>query len=109
MSRAAYDELVILKNKLSSGVNEFTGYEEMAKNINMRCYTRFLNIVMQSIKNGNKELKNILNMEVQDAMYERKQMAKKMGEEASTKLVLPLMMMLAIIMIVIMVPAFMGM
>lgn len=107
--RAAYEEIIIVKNKLTSGYSEITAYEEMAKNINMRVYTRFLNIIIQSIKNGNKDLKNILNMEVQDALYERKQKAKKLGEEASTKLVLPLMMMLSIIMIVIMVPAFMGM
>lgn len=106
---AAYEELIIVKNKLTSGYSEINAYEEMAKNINMRVYTRFLNIIIQSIKNGNKDLKNILNMEVQDALYERKQNAKKLGEEASTKLVLPLMMMLSIIMVVIMVPAFMGM
>ena len=107
--RAAYEEIVTVKNKLTSGYSEIAAYEEMAKNINMRVYTRFLNIIIQSIKNGNKDLKNILNMEVQDALYERKQNAKKLGEEAATKLVLPLMMMLSIIMVVIMVPAFMGM
>lgn len=105
----AYEELIVVKNKLTSGYSEINAYEEMAKNVNMRVYTRFLNIIIQSIKNGNKDLKNILNMEVQDALYERKQNAKKLGEEASTKLVLPLMMMLSIIMVVIMVPAFMGM
>lgn len=107
--RVAYEELVIVKNKLASGYSEIGAYEDMAKNINMRTYTRFLNIIIQSIKNGNKDLKNILNMEVQDALYERKQNAKKLGEEAATKLVLPLMMMLSVIMVVIMMPAFMGM
>ena len=107
--RVAYEELIMVKNKLNSGYGEIRAYEEMAQNINMRIYTRFLNIVIQSIKNGNKELKNILNMEVQDALYERKQHAKKLGEEAATKLILPLMIMLAIIMVIIMVPAFMGM
>ena len=107
--RVAYKELTVVRNKLLGGYSEVRAYEEMAKNINLRTYTRFLNIIIQSIKNGNKELKNILNMEVQDALYERKQHAKKLGEEAATKLVLPLMMMLAIIMVIIMVPAFMGM
>ena len=81
----------------------------MASNIKDRTYTRFINIITQSIKNGNKDIKNILNLEVQDALFERKQRAKKLGEEASTKLVLPLMLMLLTIMIIIMVPAFMGM
>ena len=107
--RRAYEEMILAKKKLDNGVGEITVYEEMASNIKDRTYTRFINIIIQSIKNGNKDIKNILNLEVQDALFERKQRAKKLGEEASTKLVLPLMLMLLTIMIIIMVPAFMGM
>lgn len=107
--RKAYEEMVIAKKKLDNGMGEITVYEEMASNIKDRTYTRFINIIIQNIKNGNKDIKNILNLEVQDALFERKQRAKKLGEEASTKLVLPLMLMLLTIMIIIMVPAFMGM
>ena len=57
--RVAYEELVVVKNKLASGYSEIGAYEEMAKNINMRTYTRFLNIIIQSIKNGNKDLKKM--------------------------------------------------
>ena len=107
--RKAYEEMIIAKKKLGNGMGEITVYEEMASNIKDRTYTRFINIIIQNIKNGNKDIKNILNLEVQDALLERKQRAKKLGEEASTKLVLPLMLMLLTIMIIIMVPAFMGM
>ena len=107
--RKAYEEMIIAKKKLDNGMGEITVYEEMASNIKDRTYTRFINIIIQNIKNGNKDIKNILNLEVQDALFERKQRAKKLGEEASTKLVLPLMLMLLTIMIIIMVPAFMGM
>ena len=53
--------------------------------------------------------RNILEIEAKDSLLEKKNNAKKLGEEASTKLVLPLMMMLSVIMVIIMVPAFMGM
>lgn len=109
LKRRAYEELQIAKKKLDSGMGEIKVYEEMASSIKDRTYTRFLNIIIQNIKNGNKDIKNILSLEVQDALYERKQRAKKLGEEASTKLILPLMLMLFVIMIIIMVPAFMGM
>ena len=108
-NRKAYEEMILAKKKLDNGMGEITVYEEMASNIKDRTYTRFINIIIQNIKNGNKDIKNILNLEVQDALFERKQRAKKLGEEASTKLVLPLMLMLLTIMIIIMVPAFMGM
>ena len=56
-------------------------------------------------ENGNKDLRDILNMEVSEAYEERKRTAKILAEEASTKLILPLMLMLSIIMIVMIVPA----
>ena len=52
--RVAYKELIVVRNKLLGGYSEVRAYEEMAKNINLRTYTRFLNIIIQSIKNGNK-------------------------------------------------------
>ena len=103
-----HDEIVIFKNKVLSGIGEIDAFDSMAKHINMRKWTRFINILEQNIKNGNKDIKNILTMEVQDALYEKKHMAKRLGEEASTKLILPLMLNLAVIMLIIMVPAFMN-
>ena len=102
------DEIVLFKNKVLSGIGEIEALDYMAKHINMRIWTRFINTLEQSIKNGNKDIKNILNMEVQDALFEKKYRAKRLGEEASTKLILPLMLNLAVIMIIIMVPAFMS-
>lgn len=103
--RKAYEEINVLATKIQSGYNEISAYEECSKEINQRDYTRFFNILIQNIKNGNKDLKDILNMEVYDAFEERKRTAKKLAEEASTKLILPLMMMLFIIMVVMIVPA----
>lgn len=104
--RKAYEELVIFKNKMNNGYNEISALDDISKNINDRNYTRFLNILIQGIRNGSKDLKNILNMEVSDALFNRKMNAKKLGEEASTKLILPLLMMFFIILVVIIVPAF---
>ena len=107
--RQAYEELIVFKNKINNGYNEILALEEMSKNINDRNYTRFLNILIQGIKNGSKDLKNILNLEVSDALFNRKMTAKRLGEEASTKLILPLLMMFFIILVVIVVPAFTNM
>ena len=46
--------------------------------------------------------------ELQDAFEERKNMAKKYGEEAGTKLLLPMIIMLIVVMAIIMVPALMS-
>ena len=107
--RKAYEELKIYKTRILSGENEESCLYDIAKNLNDNDYTRFFNILIQNIKNGNKDIKTVLEMEVYDALYKMKSNAEKLAEEASTKLILPLMMMLLIIFIIIMVPAFMSM
>ena len=46
-----------------------------------------------------------MEQEAESALEDRKALAKKMGEEAGTKMLLPLMMMLGIVIAIIMVPA----
>ena len=49
-----------------------------------------------------------IEQEVSDAFEERKNLAKKSGEEAGTKMLFPMMMMFGIIIVIIMVPAFLS-
>ena len=44
--------------------------------------------------------------EAGNAFEERKNMARRLGEEAGTKLLLPMMMMLGIVMMLIIIPAY---
>lgn len=107
--RKAYEELKTFKTKIQSGSNEEIALYDIAKNLNDSDYTRFFNILVQNIKNGNKDIKTVLEVEVYDALYKMKNKAERLAEEASTKLILPLMMMLIIIFVIIMIPAFMSM
>ena len=46
------------------------------------------------------------NAELGEMFEERKKQARKLGEEAGTKLMIPLFMMLAVVFIIVIVPAF---
>ena len=48
----------------------------------------------------------ILGREAEEAYEERKKRARILGEEAGTKLLLPMLLMLVIVMAILMVPAF---
>ena len=63
----------------------------------------------QNRKAGTKNLRVILRTEVEDAFEMRKNLARRMGEEAGTKLLAPLFLMLGIVMVMIMAPAMMTM
>ena len=47
----------------------------------------------------------LLEQEAENGMEERKSLARKLGEEAGTKLLLPMMLMLILVVVILMVPA----
>ena len=72
----------------------------------MQQYTRLCSLLTQNIRKGNSELLLILKEEALKATTERLDQARKKGEQAGTKLLIPMMMMLAVVMILIMIPAY---
>ena len=64
-------------------------------------------LLEQNRKNGSKNLRNLLRAETADAFEQRKHQARRLGEEAGTKLLLPLFILLSVVMVMIAVPALM--
>ena len=58
------------------------------------------------LKQGNDQLLQILEKEADSALEEQKNRARKAGEEAGTKLLFPMMLMLLVVMFLILVPAY---
>lgn len=54
---------------------------------------------------GTRGITVLLEQEAQNAFEERKHAAKRYGEEAGTKLLFPMMLMLGIVMVILLVPA----
>ena len=50
-------------------------------------------------------LRQCVKQEAEDAFEERKSMARKLGEEAGTKLLLPMVVLLGVVMVIVMLPA----
>ena len=50
----------------------------------------------------------MLEREAETAMNERKHHARRIGEQAGTKLLLPMVMMLSVVLAILLVPAFMA-
>ena len=70
---------------------------------------KFSTLLVQNLKKGNANLINILEYESADIFNERKENAKILGEEASTKLLVPMVLMMTIIFAIILYAAFAGM
>ena len=61
-----------------------------------------------NLQKGSQGLAKLLQEEAAFSMEERSQMARKFGEEAGTKLVLPMILMLLVVLVILMAPAVMA-
>ncbi len=106
--RFAYQEMKLVLEKIKSGESERAAYSEFGKRCGLHPYIKLANILEQNIALGSKGLKASLKTEAEEAFEERKRLARKKGEEASTKLLLPMVLMLLVVIVIIAVPAFMS-
>lgn len=104
--REAYEEMVMTMQEMKSGAGERECYEKFGERCGLSVYRKFGAMLSQNLKKGTKGMTALLNQEAMTAFEERKNMAKKLGEEAGTKMMLPMFLMLAVVLVMIIVPAF---
>ena len=104
--RYVYEEILITCHELQSGKSESEAYNHFGRRCQVPAYMKLCTLLSQNIRKGSNDLLHVLRQEADNAFVERKNLAKKLGEEAGTKLLLPMMMMLCIVMVIIMIPAY---
>ena len=100
--------MLLTQREIESGKLERQAFENFGDRCQVPCYKKFSNLVLQNMKKGSAGFKESLEYEVAVAFEHRKHIAKIKGEEASTKLLLPMGIMLGIVLIIIVMPAFMS-
>ena len=107
--RPAYKEMLYACRELHSGVSEASVYEHFGKRTGLQEYIRLSTLLTQNLKKGNSTLLERLREEADRAGEEQLQSCKRLGEEAGTKLLVPMVLMLLVVMVMIMIPAFSSM
>lgn len=102
---AAYEEMYRTTRELEEGKSERQAYQKFGERIALPSYYRLVRILIQSLQKGPKGMMELLEQESEKAFEERKHIAKKLGEEASTKMIFPLIIMMAIVMAIIIAPS----
>ena len=101
----AYEEMSRSLMQLKTGAGEGRAYHEFGRNCGLRQYMKLAGIFEQNRKTGIANIRSILSVEMNQAWEERKNLARRMGEEAGTRLLAPLFLMLLVVMAMIVVPA----
>lgn len=102
----AYEEILRTCRELQSGTSEGAALEHFGRRTGRQEYIRLSTLLMQNVKRGNGTLLERLREEADKAGEEKLMESRKSGEEAGTKMLVPMVMMLAVVMVMIMVPAF---
>lgn len=101
-----YEQMLISYREMQDGIGEIQVYERFGERCGMPQYRKLTMLIIQNLRKGSSGLTQALEKEVAEAFALRKNSAKKAGEEAGTKILLPMMLMLCIVMVIILVPAF---
>ena len=99
-------EVLYTCRELQSGIAEGAAYERFGRRIGLREYIKLSALLDQNLKRGNRTLLERLREEAEKSCEESVRNARKLGEESGTKLLIPMVAMLAIVMVMIMIPAF---
>lgn len=102
------EELKMAKYSMEMGMPEEQVYYRMGRRLKLSCYIKLMTLLEQNVKRGAKGLTAIFEQEELAALEERKNLAKRYGEEAGTKLLGPMILLLLVIMFMIMIPAFLS-
>ncbi len=101
----AYDLIVQWNRETRDGVGVIQAIENFGKRAGIREYRKLAILLSQSERHGNGNIVELLEKEDAECFEMRKMMAKKEGEEASTKLLLPMMGMLGLVLVILIFPA----
>lgn len=108
-TRYAYEEMRITSQQLAIGVSEVIAFEEFGQRSGIVEYMKLSSVLIQNMRKGTEGLTTILGLMAREAFEGRKQRARQLGEEAGTKLLVPMIIMLVLVLVIIMVPAFWSM
>jgi len=100
------EELKLFVHSMENGVSIQEAYERFGERTKVSQYRNLLALLSQNDRKGTKDILKLLEEESKKTFELRKKEAKKLGEQAGTKLLLPMVMMLGIVMVLIMIPAF---
>ena len=103
-----YEEITCTCYEMQSGIPEAQAYERFGRRCQLPEYIRLGSVLSQNLKKGAKGLTALLEKEAEASLNERKNHARKIGERSGTRLLLPMTLMLGIVLVILMVPAFLS-
>lgn len=91
--------------EIRNGASETEAVRRLGEHAQNPRYRALSQLLLQHLSRGNRELALVLAEDSREAFEERKKVARIRGEQAGTKLVFPMLLMLGVVIVILMVPA----
>lgn len=103
-SGTLYQEMRRTVVELHTGVYEEDAYLNFSRRCNVPIISRFISMLIQSLTKSDRELAAFLRDETRVSWEEKKNLVKQEGQLASSKLLIPILMIMAGIFVMVLVP-----
>ena len=107
--RPGYEAIGKIIRQMEDGVGEEAAYANLGRMTGHKDYSKLSMMLTKHVKHGSMQLASQLEKEEAQAFEARKLLARTLGEEASTKLLAPMMLLLSVVIAVLVAPAMFSM
>lgn len=104
-----YEGILLVCKEIEEGKSEQLAYMDLPMFCEAKEYKRLSNLLVRNLKKGTKGMIEQLEKEEEISFEMQKQSIKVLGEEASTKMLIPLIGLLGIVLVIIICPAIFNM
>ncbi|MDR0935113.1 MAG: type II secretion system F family protein [Oscillospiraceae bacterium] len=105
---ALYGEMRAVSDELENLISPEAAYSSFINRCNTKETSKLASAIMQNLKKGNDEIGNLLKELAHESWQERRHIAKRDAEKANSQLMIPTMLLFVMLLVMIMVPIFLG-
>lgn len=106
--KVIYEEMNQALKEMQKGVSELEVYEKFGVKVGQIHYKKLMALFISDKKRGSVRLLEAMEQEMVQAWEEQKRKTRQQGEKIGTKLLIPMMGMLAVVFMMILIPAFLS-
>lgn len=103
--RPGFELLVNAQEEMCRGESELKAYQDIGRSVELMEYRNFSNLLIQNLTRGGREMLILMRKEADRSLMDRRGRASVLGDEAGTKMLFPMMLLLGVVMAILMIPA----
>lgn len=104
--RPIYEEVCLACNSMADGLSEVEAYRQFGRRCCTSSCLKLGNLLAGNVRRGTRQLSELMAQESARAWEQRKHRARRSGEKAGTKMLLPMFMMFGVVLAIVVIPAF---